>query len=101
MRDGNGSHMSEAVAQVQAAVPGPAPLTHQRGVQAFPAQERPALPGSQSLLVAGQQVQLLRGGERSAWAWPTRAGTLLTAHQPILEPDGAIDDSGNAHVPRS
>jgi len=71
----------------QPGVPSPAPLRHQRRVQALPPQERSTLTGRDGLLVAGEEFQLLPRGEVPAGPRPARTRTLLTTHDPILGHD--------------
>jgi hypothetical protein len=78
----------------QAAVPGPTPLTHQRGVQALPAQERPTLTGSHRLLVAGQQVQLLCQVNDRRGRGPSERGPFLRLMSPSWSPVEPLTTTG-------
>ena len=73
-------------------VPSPAPLRHQRRVQALPPQERPALTDRDGPLVRRQQLQLLPRGERPARPRTIRRGPFLR----LMTPSWAVDDTNSS-----
>jgi hypothetical protein len=84
---------SAGAGRQQARVTQPTPLADLRGVQALPAQIRPALVLLTRLLVGLQMVKLLSPVERTPTARTTRPGMMHITHRAIIG-----DERGAGHA---